>query len=150
MNKLLKNPLFLFIFGATATSLIGYLINQLPAIPDFPHKNLLIIGTVIIVTLLIAWGTYQQSQQQPEDAPEQIDPTLRLRLLEAEETKVKKRSQDSLLLSRMIPIDKQQQPEKVGRNPLRPPQALQANGLTIYQNECGNYLNKQANWGLRK
>ncbi|MEH2090370.1 MAG: hypothetical protein V7K61_27235 [Nostoc sp.] len=31
-----------------------------------------------------------------------------------------------------------------------PPQASQANGLTIYQNECGNYLNKQANWGLRK
>jgi predicted NACHT family NTPase len=130
MNKLLKNPLLLFIFGAIATSLIGYLINQLPAIPDFRHKNSLIISAVIIVTLLIAWGTYQQSQQQPEDAPEQIDPTLRLRLLEAEETKVKKRLQDSLLLSLMIELDKQEQPEKVGRNPLQPLYTISANQNT--------------------
>ncbi|WP_445628110.1 NACHT domain-containing protein [Nostoc sp. DSM 114167] len=130
MNKLFKNPLFLFIFGATATSLIGYLINQLPAIPDFPHKNSLIIGAVIIVTLLIAWGTYQQAQQQSEDPPEQIDPILRPRLLEAEETKVKKRSQDSLLLSLMIELDKQEQPEKVGRNPLQPLYRISTNQRT--------------------
>ncbi|WP_448272686.1 hypothetical protein [Nostoc sp. DSM 114160] len=77
MNKLFKNPLFLFIFGATATSLIGYLINQLPAIPDFPHKNSLIIGAVIIVTLLIAWGTYQQAQQQSEDPTRTNRPNLK-------------------------------------------------------------------------
>ncbi|MDZ8259567.1 type II toxin-antitoxin system VapC family toxin [Nostoc sp. ChiQUE01b] len=108
----------------------GYLINQLPTIPDFPHKDLLIIGAVIIVTLLIAWGTYQQAQQQLEDAPEQIDPTLRPRLLEAEETKVKKRSQDSLLLSLMIELDKQEQPERVGRNPLQPLYTISANQNT--------------------
>jgi hypothetical protein len=27
---------------------------------------------------------------------------------------------------------------------------LQAFGSTIHQHECVNYLNKQANWGLRK
>ncbi|MBD2347028.1 NACHT domain-containing protein [Anabaena subtropica] len=130
MNKLLKNQLLLFIFGATATSLIGYLINQLPSIPDFRHKNLLIIGAVILVTLLIAWGTYQQSQQQPGDAPAQIDPTLRPRLLEAEATKVKKRLNDSLLFSLMIELDQQEQPEKVGRNPLQPLYTIATNQHT--------------------
>jgi len=125
MNKLFKNPLYLFIFGATATSLIGYLINQLPTIPDFPYKNESIIAAVIIVTLLIAWGTYQQAQQQPENAPEQIYLNLRPQLLKEEETKVKQRLKDSLLedslhLSLIIELDKQEQLKEVGRNPLLP------------------------------
>jgi predicted NACHT family NTPase len=51
-------------------------------------------------------------------------------LLEAEETKVKKRSQDSLLLSLMIELDKQEQPEKVGRNPLQPLYRISTNQHT--------------------
>jgi DNA polymerase III delta prime subunit len=130
MKKLLKNPLFLFAFGAIAASIIGYLINQLPAIPDFPHKTEILFVSVFTFTMLAALIAYWQAKQQPEDAPANIDPTIRPRLLEAEATKVKQRLQDSLHNLLMLDLMREEKPQQVGRKPLQTLYTVSVNNTT--------------------
>ncbi|NJL61453.1 MAG: NACHT domain-containing protein [Methylacidiphilales bacterium] len=82
-------------------------------------ENRIAIAAFFAIGLLIIWFTYQQVKQQPEDAPENIDPTIRPRLLEAEATKVKQRLRDSLHNLLMLDLLREEQPQEVGRKPLQ-------------------------------
>jgi GTPase SAR1 family protein len=133
MRKLLKNKVFLGICAAIATIIIGYIINQLPALKDILQAkntqelavilskdgNGIAIAGLLICALLIIWVTWQQLLQEPEDVIANIDPTIRPRLLDAEETKVKKRLRDSLHNLLMLDLLHAEQPQEVGRNPLQ-------------------------------
>lgn len=77
MKKLLQNPLVLFFFGTIATSLIGYLINQLPTIPNFPYKTEIIFAIVLILTILTGLFTYWQNQEDNNHKP--IKPAVPIR-----------------------------------------------------------------------
>ncbi|NJR17251.1 MAG: NACHT domain-containing protein [Calothrix sp. CSU_2_0] len=131
MKKLLKKPVFLAVSIAIASLLIGYISNQLPALKELLQaknwqdmekifaENRIAIAAFFAIGLLIIWFTYQQVKQQPEDAPENIDPTIRPRLLEAEATKVKQRLRDSLHNLLMLDLLREEQPQEVGRKPLQ-------------------------------
>ncbi|MBW4607410.1 MAG: NACHT domain-containing protein [Hassallia sp. WJT32-NPBG1] len=152
MKNLSKNPQFIFIVGAIIASIIGYLINQLPGIPDFPHKTEILFTCVFIFTMLAALITYWQAKQQPEETPAEIDPTIRPRLLEAETTKVKKRLHDSLHNLLILDLMREEQPQQVGRKPLQTlytvsvnnttsqPQALDKMADLLYRSDIGGRL----------
>ncbi|AKG20747.1 NACHT domain-containing protein [Calothrix sp. 336/3] len=144
MKKLLKNKVFLGICAAIATIVIGYIINQLPALKDILQAkntqelaailskdgNGIAIAGLLIFALLTIWVTWQQLIQEPEDAPANIDPTIRPRLLDAEETKVKQRLRDSLHNLLMLDLLHEEQPQQVGRNPLQTLYTITANNTT--------------------
>lgn len=133
MKKLFRNKVFLGVCAAIATILIGYIINQLPELKDLlqvknPQELTAIlakdghgiaIAGLLIFGFLAVWSTYKQLLQEPEDAPANIDPTIRPRLLDAEETKVKQRLRDSLHNFLMLDLQREEQPQQVGRNPLQ-------------------------------
>jgi eukaryotic-like serine/threonine-protein kinase len=75
MQKLFKNPLFLALLGAAAASAIGYLINQLPAIPNVPHKERWVTAGVVVLTLLVAWLAFCQSRSS--DSGSAVSPSER-------------------------------------------------------------------------
>jgi DNA polymerase III delta prime subunit len=142
MKKLFKNPVFIAVSIAIATLFIGYISNQLPALKDLLQvknlqdlekvfaENRIAIAGFIILGLMLIWFTYQQVRQQPEEAPAEIDPTIRPRLLDAEATKVKKRLHDSLHNLLMLDLMRQEQPQQVGRNPLQTLCTVSVNNTT--------------------
>jgi hypothetical protein len=62
--------------GAVVASSLGYLINQLPPIPDFPHKTEYLIGSVTLLTCLsIAIAIWQgQKESQKSSGVRQSNP----------------------------------------------------------------------------
>ena len=83
-NRSNKKRLTQAFSAALITSLSGYLINQLPAIPDFPYKNQIIFGAVVgitfIATAILFWqnnpsdeetATIEQPQQKARSHNEQ-------------------------------------------------------------------------------
>jgi DNA polymerase III delta prime subunit len=142
VKKLLKNPAFLAVSIAIATLLIGYISNQLPALKDLLQvknlqdlekvfaENKIALALFVILGLVFIWFTYQQVRQQPEEAPAEIDPTIRPRLLEAEATKVKKRLHDSLHNLLRLDLMREEQPKQVGRNPLQTLYTVSVNNTT--------------------
>ena len=65
-----NHPLLLALCGALLTSIVGYLINQLPAIKEFPGKNALVFKMTIEVVVLGAiyglWSTTENKSHQLE------------------------------------------------------------------------------------
>jgi hypothetical protein len=107
---------------AAITSLLGHLINQLPAVPDFPYKNQIIVGTVIVMTLIAAAIAFWQNSQSEEQTamPEQPQQGVRSRD-ERELLRWVKEEQIGKALARLhtnrpIVLRKQLQPDQV--NPL--------------------------------
>ncbi len=76
MGKLTKSQqqfLLLFI-GSALGSFLGYLINQLPGIPDFPNKNQIVVGSVTLLTLIsffVAWKLARLDGEGSVDKPEE-------------------------------------------------------------------------------
>ncbi len=75
MGKLSKpHQQFLLLFtGAALGSFVGYLINQLPGIPDFPNKNQIVIGSVTLLTLIsffVAWKLARLDEEGSVGKPE--------------------------------------------------------------------------------
>lgn len=68
--KMFNHPLFLTLCGVLLTSGIGYLINQLPAIKEFPGKNILIvkltIETAVLVGIYSLWNTTEDKSRELE------------------------------------------------------------------------------------
>jgi GTPase SAR1 family protein len=76
MGKLSKpQQQFILLFTGTALgSFVGYLINQLPNIPDFPNKNQIVIGCVTLLTLIsffVAWNLARLDGEGSVDKPEE-------------------------------------------------------------------------------
>jgi predicted NACHT family NTPase len=76
MGKLSKpHQQFLLLFtGSALGSFVGYLINQLPGIPDFPNKNQIVIGCVTLLTLIsffVAWKLARLDGERSVDKPEE-------------------------------------------------------------------------------
>jgi hypothetical protein len=76
MAKLSKpQQQFLLLFTGTALgSFVGYLINQLPNIPDFPNKAQIVIGLVTLLTLIsffVAWKLARLDGEGSVDKPEE-------------------------------------------------------------------------------
>ena len=76
MGKLSKSQQqFLLLFtGSALGSFVGYLINQLPLIPDFPNKNHIVIGSVTLLTLIsffVAWKLARLDGEGSVDKPEE-------------------------------------------------------------------------------
>ncbi|NJS16409.1 MAG: hypothetical protein HC787_04615 [Nostocaceae cyanobacterium CSU_2_110] len=65
-----NHPLFIALCGVLLTSVVGYLINQLPAIKQFPGKNILVvkltIETVVLVGIYSLWNTTNDKSLQLE------------------------------------------------------------------------------------
>ena len=65
---MLNHPLFLALCGVLLTSVVGYLINQLPAIKQFPGKNALVvkltIETAVLVGIYSLWNTTENKSHQ--------------------------------------------------------------------------------------
>jgi hypothetical protein len=134
MKKLFKSRVFLGVCAAIATIIIGYIINQLPALKDLLQAkntqelmailskdgNGIAIAICLLLGLFTIWLAYHQVVGEPENSPANIDPTIRPRLLEAEATKVKQRLQDSLHNLLMLDLQREEQPQQVGRNPIQP------------------------------
>jgi hypothetical protein len=55
---------------AVITSALAYLINQLPPIPDFPHKFKLLVASVVVLTCLSALVLFWESQKEIRSAAE--------------------------------------------------------------------------------
>lgn len=60
--KLQKNPVMLALIAALATSLLGYLINQLPEMPNKQQNTVWIILAVVFVTLVVWVVAVSQNQ----------------------------------------------------------------------------------------
>jgi hypothetical protein len=50
---MLKNPLLLALISAVSTSCVGYLINQLPEIPNKAQNGKWIFAAVVVITLVV-------------------------------------------------------------------------------------------------
>ncbi|NJO29945.1 MAG: NACHT domain-containing protein [Richelia sp. SL_2_1] len=65
-----NHPLVIALCGVLLTSVVGYLINQLPAIKQFPGKNILVvkltIETVVLVGIYSLWNTTNDKSLQLE------------------------------------------------------------------------------------
>lgn len=109
------------LMAAAITSLLGYLINQLPAVPDLPHKNEIIAGAVVVITLIAAAIALWQNSQPEEQTvmPEQPQQGVRSRseslLLQAVKQEVVSRLDQSLHNAVFINLGKQPQPQQVKR-----------------------------------
>ncbi len=68
MAKLLKNPWLLGLVAAIATSLLGYLINQLPEVPNKQQNTPWIIAAAVGITLLV-WLVAMLNSQSNSQAP---------------------------------------------------------------------------------
>lgn len=68
---LIKHPIFLALVSAFSTSLLGYLINQLPEVPNKSENYRWIILAVAIVTAIV-WIIGVRINQQPSPKPQKI------------------------------------------------------------------------------
>jgi flagellar biosynthesis GTPase FlhF len=90
------------------------LINQLPAIPDFPTGIWCLIGAVVLATLLSALVLMGAAAEGERTA--RLEPEVRRQLLEAERTTVKQRLKDALPQRILIDISREEQPQQVDRS----------------------------------
>ncbi|WP_414624911.1 hypothetical protein [Calothrix sp. CCY 0018] len=63
-----NHPFFQALCGVLLTSIVGYLINQLPAIKEFPGKNILVIKltieTAVLVGIYSLWSTTENKSHE--------------------------------------------------------------------------------------
>jgi len=85
LSKPQQQPLLLFT-GTVLGLFVGYLINQLPNIPDFPNKAQIVIGSVTLLTLIsffVAWKLARLDGEGSVDKPlKSVDQQSRKKLLE--------------------------------------------------------------------
>ncbi|MBW4582140.1 MAG: hypothetical protein KME42_21450 [Tildeniella nuda ZEHNDER 1965/U140] len=109
------------LIAAIIASLLGYLINQLPPTPNFPYRDQVIIGAVVVITLIAAAIVLWQNRQSEEETvlpePPQQDARSRSQtlLLQAVKQEVISRLDQSLHNAVFINLGKQAQPQQVRR-----------------------------------
>ena len=114
MSKQSWLPLFVAILPTP----IGYLINQLPGIPDFPYKERVIWAGVLMLTAIGAYWVWQQGRST-EVPIASLESGRRMRLIQSQVEVVKKRLEDALARSAMIPLDLKDASSEVGQSPLK-------------------------------
>ena len=114
MSKQSWLPLFVAILPTP----IGYLINQLPGIPDFPYKERVIWAGVLMLTAIGAYWVWQQGRST-EVPIASLESGRRMRLIQSQVEVVKKRLEDALARSAMIPLDLKDASSNVGQSPLK-------------------------------
>ena len=114
MSKQSWLPLFVAILPTP----IGYLINQLPGIPDFPYKERVIWAGVLMLTAIGAYWVWQQGRST-EVPIASLESGRRMRLIQSQVTVVNERLKDALERSSMIPLDLKDASSEVGQSPLK-------------------------------
>ena len=114
MSKQSWLPLFVAILPTP----IGYLISQLPGIPDFPHKERVIWAGVLMLTAIGAYLVWQQGRSTEVPIAD-LESGRRMRLIQSQVTVVNERLKDALERSSMIPLDLKDASSEVGQSPLK-------------------------------
>ena len=118
MSKQSWLPLFVAILPTP----IGYLINQLPGIPDFPYKERVIWAGVLMLTAIGAYWVWQQGRST-EVPIAGLESGRRMRLIQSQAKEVNDRLEGALARSAMIPLDLKDASSNVGQPPLKDLQA---------------------------
>ena len=103
---------------AIAASALGYLINQLPAIPDFPNKDKWIIAAVVLITVLsVAIACWQARQEAGESSLPALEKLLdtRKKLLRRLQRDIQQRLDDSLHELTKLDLRMEDQQQQVGQ-----------------------------------
>ena len=114
MSKQSWLPLFVAILPTP----IGYLINQLPGIPDFPYKERVVWAGVLMLTAIGAYLVWQQGRSTEVPIAD-LESGRRMRLIQSQVTVVNERLKDALERSSMIPLDLKDASSEVGQSPLK-------------------------------
>ncbi len=122
MRTKLIVPVLIALIAATTPSLLGYLINQITLIPPgFPHKDQIIVGAVVVITLIaVVIALWQNGQSEEQTVlPEQPQQDARSRreslLLKQVNDEVASRLAQSLHNAVFIHLGMQPQPQQVKR-----------------------------------